>query len=84
MNSDTEVLVCINKRDTPERPSCYHAQSLQLKRQLKKELGSNVQVKSYTCFGLCNQGPVVQIKKQGEETVIPRATFDLIKSKLQG
>lgn len=80
----TIISVCINRREDPTRPSCHMRGSLQLLHALSAAFSPGVTCKPTICMGCCNHGPAAKLLLRGELQIVTDASFDKLKSILQG
>lgn len=71
-------------RDVPNRPSCYKNHSIELKRALSEKYQSEkIEIKTALCFGLCDRGPIVKIKKGAHETTLVQANLESVEQSIK-
>jgi len=85
------LLICINERQDPTRPSCAQRGSLQLAEAIEKEIadrGVELKVERIHCLGHCQKGPTMRLAPGGKfylgkkDTEI-KAILDDIESRLK-
>ena len=75
-----ELQVCLNKRPLK---CCADNGALTLYRDLKKVVGERVQLKAFTCLGLCKQGPALKLILDGKEHLLDEGTVERVETFLE-
>lgn len=74
--SQAELQVCLNQRPLN---CCADNGALKLLRELKKcDVADRVNLKPFTCLGMCKQGPAVKLIKEGKEHLLDTATVEKV------
>lgn len=69
MNKQKIVTVCINRRASPDTPSCGARGGLEIADALEAAIAAQdlpVRLERFKCLGLCERGPNIKLSPGGE------------------